>query len=58
MTDNMYTNPFSIMIDESSSKTNKSCIMLIGIFDQEVGNVCTKFLDMPIVNTGTAQNIF
>lgn len=28
------------------------------LFDPEVGNVCTRFLDMPVVNIGTARNIY
>lgn len=46
------------MIDESNDKENKSCIILARILDAEVGNVKTRFLDMPIVNIGTAANIF
>ena len=57
-TENMSNNPFSIMIDESNDSTDKSCIILIRVFDHNVGNVCTRFLDMPVVNIGTAQNIF
>ena len=36
----------------------KSCIILIRIFDYDVGDVRTKFMDMPIVNIGTAVNLF
>ena len=50
--------PFSIMLDESNDKIDKSCIILVRVLDPEVGNVCTRFLDMPVVNIGTAQNIF
>ena len=46
------------MIDESNDNSDKSCIILIRLFDQEVWNVCTRFLDMPVVNIGTARNIF
>ncbi len=52
------SNPYSIMIDESNDKENKSCIILVRVLDAEVGNVKTRFLDMPIVNIGTASNIF
>ncbi len=48
------SNPFSIMIDEH--KTDKSCIILVRVFDSEVGDIRTRFLDMPIVNIGTANN--
>ena len=46
------------MMDESNDKTDKSSIILIRVFDSELGNVCTRFLDMPIVNIGTAKNLF
>ena len=52
------SNSFSIMIDESNDKVNKSCIILVRLLDPELGNVCTRFLDMPVVNIGTAQYIF
>ena len=54
---NLSMNPFSIQMDESNDSTDKSCIILVRIFDNEVGNVRTRFLDMPVVNIGTAQNI-
>ena len=38
------SNPFSIMIDESNDKVNKSCIILVRLLDPEIGNVCTRFL--------------
>ena len=37
---------------------DKSCIILVRVLDAEVGNIKTRFLDMPIVNIGTASNIF
>ena len=46
------------MMDESNDKTNKSCIILIRIFDFDAGDVRTKFIDMPVVNIGTAVNLF
>ena len=51
-------NPFSIMIDESNDKTDKSCIILVRMLDEEVGDIRTRFLDMPIVNIGKAANLF
>ena len=44
--------PFSILLDESNDKVDKSCIILIKLLDPELGNVCTRFLDMPVVNIG------
>ncbi len=49
---------FSVLMDESNDKVNKSCIILIKLFDYTVGDVRTRFLDMPIVNIGTAANLF
>lgn len=45
-------------MDESNDKTDKSCIILVGMFDSSVGDSRTRFLDMPIVNVGTAVNLF
>ncbi len=39
-------------------KTDKSCIILVRLLDTGEGDVRTRFLDMPIVNIGTAQNLF
>jgi hypothetical protein len=55
---NIKVGPFSIMMDESNDKTNKSCIILVRIFDCAIGDVRTRFLDMPAVNIGTASNLF
>ncbi len=52
------SNPFSIMMDESNYKTDKSCIILIRLLDFDVGDGRTRFLDMPVVNIGTARNLF
>ncbi len=37
------SNPFSIMMDESNDKTDKSCIILIRLLDFDVGDVRTRF---------------
>ena len=52
------SNFFSVMMDESNNKTDKSCIILVRLLDKDVGEIHTRFLDMPIVNIGTAQNLF
>ncbi len=49
---------FSVLMDESNDKTDKSCIILVRLLDTDEGDVRTRFLDMPIVNIGTAQNLF
>ena len=50
--------PFSLLMDESNDKTDKSCIILVRVLDPVVGEVRTLFLDMPVVNIGTADNLF
>ena len=50
--------PFSLLMDESNDKTDKSCIILVRVLDPVIGEVCTRFLDMPVVNIGTANNLF
>ena len=45
-------------MDESNDKMDKSCIILVRLFDSSVGDSHTRFLDMPIVNFGTAVNVF
>ena len=52
------SSPFSLMMDESNDKTDKSCIILVKILDSTVGDIRTRFLDMPVVNVGTAANLF
>ena len=51
-------NPFSILMDQSNDKTDKSCVILFRIFDSSLGDSRTRFLDMPVVNVGTAVNLF
>ena len=48
------SNPSSIMMDESN---DKSCIISVRVLDSEEGRVCTRFLDMPIADTGSAPNL-
>ena len=55
--DSMST-PFSLLMDESNDKTDKSCIILVRVLDPVVGECRTWFLDMPVVNIGTADNLF
>lgn len=46
------------MINESNDKRNKSCIILVRVLDPDIGDIRTRFLDMPIVNVGTASYLF
>ena len=41
-----------------NDKTDKSCIILVRVLDPEVGDIRTRFIDMPVMNTGTARNLF
>ena len=50
--------PFSLLMDESNDKTDKSCVILVRALDPVVGEVRTRFLDMPVVNIDTADNLF
>ena len=49
--------PFYILMDELNDKVNKSCIILVKVLDSEIGDVRTRFLDMPVVNIGKTQNV-
>ena len=44
---------FSVMTDKSNAKTDKSCIILVRVMDSNLGDIHTRFLDIPIVNVGT-----
>ena len=54
----MSSGPFSLMMDESNDKTDKSCIILLRLLDPQLGEVRTRFVEMPIVNIGMATNLF
>lgn len=54
--ESMSSSPFSLMMDESNDKTDKSCIILSRFLDPQIGEVRTRFLDMLVVNIGTAAN--
>ena len=51
--------PFTIMCDKSNNYGNDKCfVILVRVFDDNLGSTQTRFLDMPIVNIGTAANLF
>ena len=54
----MSNGPFSLLMDESNDKVDKSCIIFTQFLNPQVGEVRTRFLDMPVVNIGTATNLF
>ena len=47
--------PFSLLMDESNDTTDMSCVILVRVLDPVIGEVRTRFLDMPVVNIGTAN---
>ena len=49
---------FSVMMDESNDKTNNHALSFVQIFVFDAGDVRTKFIDVPVVNIGTAVNLF
>ena len=46
------------MMDESNDRMDKSCIILVRLLDPYIGEVRKRFLDIPVVNIGTATNLF
>ena len=56
--ESMSSGPFSLMMDESNDRRDKSYIILVRLLDPQIGEVRTRFLDMPVVNIGTATNLF
>ncbi len=51
------SNSFSILMDGSNDKADKSCIILVRVLDSTLGEVKTRFLDMPVVNVGNASEL-
>ena len=52
------SNHFSVLMDESNDKQDKSCIILVKVLDAKLCDVKTRFLDVPVMNIGTAENLF
>ena len=50
--------PFSIMCDEGNDIEDKNFAILVHLWDDDLGNPLTRFLDMPVCNVGTAENLF
>ena len=42
--------PFSIMCDEGSDKASKNIALLVRLWDEKLGKLVTRFLDMPVCN--------
>ena len=50
---------FCLLVDESNDKGDDKCvIILVRIFDRELSEIVTKFLDIPICNIGTGESLF
>ena len=47
--------PFSLLMDESNDKRDKSYIILVRVLHPVIGEVCTRSLDLSVVNIGTAN---
>lgn len=52
------TGPFSIMCDEGNDKVSKNFALLVRLWDETLGQPVTRFLDMPVCNISTAENLF
>ena len=51
--------PFSILCNESNDRGAEKCFaILVRVFDEISKKARTFFLDMPIVNIGTGENLF
>jgi len=50
--------PFSIMCDEGNDVEDKNFAILLLLWDDDLGKPSTRFLDMPVCNIGTAENLF
>ena len=47
------------MCDESNDQgSDKNFVILVKLFDEDLGKTVTRFIDMPVVNIGTAANLF
>ena len=49
---------FLVLMYVSNDKADKSCIILVKIFNEKLKGIRTCFLDMPAVNIGNTLNPF
>lgn len=57
LVDMLKTTIFSLMVDETTDRnTDKQLVILARLFID--GDICTKFVDMPVCNLSTADDIF
>ena len=51
--------PCSLMVDESNKLDNdKACAIVLRVINTEIGRVQNNFLDLPVCNKATAENLF
>lgn len=51
------SSPFSILCDEGTDHDDKNFAILVRVWDDQLGKPATRFLDMPVCNIGTADNL-
>ncbi len=50
---------FSLMTDESNDQGGEKVLVILArLFDPAIGKTATRFVDIPVCNVGTAENIF
>ena len=55
----LQTQPFMLMVDESNKRNDdKSCAIMAKVFDLLANRVVNQFVDMPVCNIPTGENIF
>ena len=51
-------NPFSILCDEGNDNEDKNFAILVRLWDENLRKPMTRFLDMPVCNSGTGERLF
>ena len=46
------------MCDEGNDIEDKNFAIVVCLWDEDLGRPLTRFLDMPVCNVGTAENLF
>ena len=54
----MQRESFFILCDEGNDADDKNFAILVRLWDEDLGKPMTQFLDMPVCNIGTADNLF
>lgn len=59
VTETLQTQPFSLLCDESNNiKHSKEFVIMARVYDETEMQVATRFVDMPVCNMGTAENLY